>query len=245
MSFPLWSSLRPSQPSRPGRLLAYWLVASLLVPLGYAGVFARTCYWYAEEHNKERARMLASATSFYRTYARMGRLRPNTNGAPTAQAYVDTIAPPPGTPDYFAYVFRLYYEREFGQHLDAVLISLAWPWLTLATLLLFQASMRRAKVKPVHMLRCALYTGDAAPWLLAAALLVVPPLVYHFDLRRYMGHRDAVVSAALFAAVTAWRLAAAYRNYLRIDHPAATAVASQVIVLLSAWLYLLVRALET
>jgi hypothetical protein len=34
----------------------------------------------------------------------------------------------------------------------------------------------------------------------------------------------------LFAAVTTWRLAAAYRHYLRFDHPFATALAAQVIV---------------
>jgi hypothetical protein len=240
-----WSSLRPSQPSRPLRLVLYWLVASLLVPIGYAGVFAHTCYRYAPDNDRERASLLVAYTGYYRRFAPSGRPPPNTNGAPTAQAYVDTLRPPTWTPSYVAYVYRLFYDKEFDQHLDAVLVYLAWPGLTLATLMIFRASMRRAKVKPVHVLRCTLYCCDAAPWLLAVALLAVPPLIHHFDLRRYIGHRDAVVSAVLFAAVTAVRLMAAYRHYLRFDHPAATAAASQAIVLLSAWLYLLVRALET
>ena len=32
-----WSSLKPSQPSRPRRVVLYWLIATLLLPVGYAG----------------------------------------------------------------------------------------------------------------------------------------------------------------------------------------------------------------
>src|SRR5688572_1004938 len=44
-----WSSLKPSQPSRPGRLVLYWLIASLLLPLGYAATFAWTGLMEADE----------------------------------------------------------------------------------------------------------------------------------------------------------------------------------------------------
>jgi hypothetical protein len=54
-----WSSLKPSQPSRPRRLVVYWLVTSLLVPLGYAVMFAYTVVAYAPEHRGQRANYVA------------------------------------------------------------------------------------------------------------------------------------------------------------------------------------------
>jgi hypothetical protein len=241
-----WSSVRPSQPSRPGRLVVYWLVTILLVPLAYAAAFATTCYRFAPQQNQQRASLFASATATFRFYQRYPQEQwpLDLKEHPSPQAYVDFVRPPPGSPAYLAYVLRNFYGQSFGRHLDAVLIYLAWPWLMFLTLMIFRASMRRAKVNTVHALRCSLYCCDAAPWLLALALWAVPPLVETLDLGRYIGYRDAVVSSVLFAGVTGWRLSAAYRNYLQFHRPAATAAAAQVIVLLVSWVYLMGRALE-
>jgi len=40
-------------------------------------------------------------------------------------------------------------------------IYLVWPWFTYSVLRLFDQSMHRANVKPAHVLRCAIYSGDA------------------------------------------------------------------------------------
>jgi len=65
-----WSSLKPSQPSRPRRLVLYWLVAALLLPVGYAGAFAAKTVLYAKEHEQIRQSQLVSITQYYRRYSR-------------------------------------------------------------------------------------------------------------------------------------------------------------------------------
>jgi len=85
----------------------------------------------------------------------------------------------------------------------------------------------------LHVLRCTLHCCDAALWLGVMAMLAVPWAMAELDLGRYIGFRDAAAAAPLFALVMAWRLSAAYRHYLRFDHPMATAAASQIVVTLA------------
>jgi hypothetical protein len=114
------------------------------------------------------------------------------------------------------------------------LLYSAWPWVTLATLMIFPASMRRARVKPGHVLRCTIYTCDAGLWLGLITAAVVPAIGDVLLPRLWMRKRDIMLSAVFFAALTGYRLAAAYELYLRFDRPWATALASQGIVLLGA-----------
>jgi hypothetical protein len=115
---------------------------------------------------------------------------------------------------------------------------LAWPWMTLATLLIFQHSMRRAKVRAVHVMRCAIYSCDVF-WLgtiLALGAVIGMPLMYwlrnaligmvgyYFSLQLYV--------AVIFAIWCGWRLWVAYRKYLQFPHALATVAASQLIVVL-------------
>jgi hypothetical protein len=136
------------------------------------------------------------------------------------------------------YVYIQEHEPAVRTQSRIVVLYFAWPWLTLAALMIFRASMRRATVRTVHVLRCTLYCCDAAPWLALGVAMLVPPMVAYLDWGRYIGWDDLAVAAPLFAAATTWRLSAAYRHYLQFDHPFETAVASQVIVLLVVGLYL-------
>jgi hypothetical protein len=186
---------------------------------------------------------LQQVNAYFATYGydpSPGSVTEQIRNAGGARAWVDETLPPPGSPAYFSYVYRRFFERDFGEHFAAVLIYAAWPWLMLATLMIFRASMRRAEVRAVHVLRCALYSCDAGLWLGALALLAVPPLVHRLDLGRYIGFRDVAVASVLFAGVTGWRAAAAYRHYLQLDRPVATSAAVQVVVLLAVWVFLYV-----
>lgn len=125
-----------------------------------------------------------------------------------------------------------------------------WPILLLLTLLVFQISMRRARVKFVHVLRCLIYSCDSILFLglpvLAFAIercLQTPgsgsgltPLLRSLNLLgSYSEVLDVWVgwTCALWLVLTTWRLRQAYRHYLRFDHPLATVVVSQIIVLLA------------
>lgn len=121
-------------------------------------------------------------------------------------------------------------------------LYLAWPWMTYATLRVFVQSMRRARIKPTHVLRCALYSVDAGIFLglltTSIALwrggdtrdFMIRPLNLNFDARSGFLLRITIFVAVL----TTWRLTWAYRMYMKFDHPIATAIASQAIVCFAA-----------
>jgi hypothetical protein len=50
--------------------------------------------------------------------------------------------------------------RQPRQLILVTLELLLWPWLTLGTLMMLQASLRRARIRWVHLVRCAVYTCD-------------------------------------------------------------------------------------
>jgi hypothetical protein len=230
-----WSSLQPSQPSRPGRLLLYWVLATLLLPVGYGAMIVKTGAADAREAFARRNDAVARAARYLTFH---GKDPAGAAEFEDSHAGSDGHSPHPVSLAYLRQVYRYEYAWTFPTHLRIALLYAAWPWLTLGTLLIFRASMRRAKVRGVHALRCALYCCDGALWLGTAAVISVPWLMQRLDLGRYIGYRHLALAALLYAAVTAWRLAAACRHYLRFDHPRATALASQVIVLLGVLVYL-------
>jgi hypothetical protein len=241
-----WSSLKPSQPSRPGRLVIYWLVAALLLPLGYAGAVTVKAVLYAREHEQMRKSQLVAITQYYRRFGanrRPGSYPAMIFAAGGPQGMVDKEWPPVGTWAYVVFVFQRFNEPRYNQDAELTVALLAWPWLTLATLMIFRASMKRAKVNAVHVLRCVVYTGDAVLLLGLIAFFALPPAIEWLDLGRYTAYRFAIVAAPLFAQFTGWRLAAAYRHYLQFDRPVATAAAAQAIVLLVVWVWVLQRTL--
>src|SRR5205085_1953296 len=136
-----WSSLKPSQPSRPGRLLLYWCAATVLLPIGYGAMIARTAVADASDERGRRATAVAYATRM----GQQGALLPE---------WVDEQFPEPFSVAYLRLVYQRQYAYWFGVHLEIAVLYAAWPWLTLAVLLIFRASMRRAKVRAVHVLRC-------------------------------------------------------------------------------------------
>lgn len=121
---------------------------------------------------------------------------------------------------------------------------------TLLGLLIFQASMRRARIKMVHVLRCVIYSYDI---FLVAGLAVVAiaqlasllggvdsvGAIQVFSERGIFAHRHRPLLLALseyafwlilvVACIRLWR---AYQLYLRFDHPFWTVLCVQLIVVL-------------
>jgi hypothetical protein len=118
------------------------------------------------------------------------------------------------------------------------LAAVAWPWVTLAGLMVFRWSMKRANVKPVHVLRCVVYSADLSLvafllflWLAAEACgfdsrLSIPPTVLS---NIWIG------GIGIFLSLFIFRLMCAYQLYMQFDHAVATIIATQVMAGLVAW----------
>ena len=244
-----WTSLLPAQPSRLRRLLVYFcVVPSLLLPV----MVAHYALW-ARDH--------ASRTEFERNWSvkQFGPGHPfRTSVAKqfgSFEAWLEQADPRPPSSAFFERAW----DAERGWTLLMAATLLAWPWLTFLALLVFRISMRRARIKPVHVLRCVIYSYDVIGWAALAAGAFVfyravltwsdwPPremVINRFvptpPIPRGMpfSYRPDVVPDALFwlaalaVLVSAYRLASAFRHYLKFDHPISTVLASQVIVALA------------
>ena len=248
-----WQSLHPAQEGRPGRLVAYWLVLAAPMVLAAAAWNVAHVAKHRADNELMRSRVRASIAA-----------RPNTR---ESQQLIRQFGSVEGYLDYGfprAPRARFYYHPWWdgpGALNGVAFVVLAWPWLTFLTLLLFRFSMRRARIRPVHVLRCVVYGFDAVLWAgLAAAAVAGWVLWAQQGLTRgppggtsdwLWGLLDAytrdpvagtaLAAAALLLPFMAWRLIVAYRQYLRFDHAAATVLASQLIVLL-AFLVLAVNA---
>jgi hypothetical protein len=226
-----WRSLRPTQPSRPRRLVLYWCLASVLALAGFVTHALADFIPRARENEVDRRAELAS---LIKNMNRPGVLPAwyvkgvAARGGP--RAMIDAVSPPWSNRNFLARWWQVYRSGPTSNVLPVVVLYVAWPWVTFVTLLVFNQSMRRAGVKRIHVLRCVLYCCDAGVWLVPSVVVLVAVL----------GGRHAdgdplqtlFAALALFAGVTTWRLAAAYRLYLRFDRPLATALAAQLIVVL-------------
>ena len=126
----------------------------------------------------------------------------------------------------------------------ACCICLLWPLLSAIGLMVFQWSMRRARVRQIHVLRCVIYGAD---------LLTVFGLVYCvYAASKYVQPGQAMpilgfdlgqsgnLWITAFVALFSLRLVNGYRRYLRFDHAIATVLASQLMAGLVAWKLFLV-----
>jgi hypothetical protein len=241
-----WRSIHPAQRSRPGRLVVYWLVAASLL------IVATVAH---------HALFFAQAAARVRTQ-RVLLTKANPPGSPYYDGYVrefgsiqrmlDDFYPLPPSRRFFWNAWQE--ERGWTLHLAA--FWLEWPPIVFVTLLLFRISMRRARIRPAHVLRCVLYSYDAVWWLGLVVLLAVavkaaawrgllPPryqmpglLVPVAPLPQdqfFGGYRPDVVTDTLFWAGvvalvwTGYRLTSAIRHYLTFDHPAATVASAYII----------------
>jgi hypothetical protein len=238
-----WSALRPAQPGRARRLVTYWLLAALplllaVLPWNAQQVVNHVRYMTVNQVTV-RTRLFANANSpeTQRIVQRFGSI----------ERYVQVGFPTRPRPPFFYLPGR----QGPGAANGVVLAWLAWPWMTFLTLLVFQFSMRRARVRSVHVLRCVLYGFDAVLWAgLAVAAAVgwqihaggAAPAMWGMRPHWLMGlvggyavdpvARTALYAGAVLLPFMVYRTIVAYRVYLRFHRPAATVLASQVIVLL-------------
>ena len=211
-----WTVLRPAHKVVPRRLISYWLLCSSFMVLLPAVELLRMGAIVAS-HNAD-GRSLVSPRLSGLTAAQM-------------QTFLDKEFPLPPSSLYFRQVLELVTEQYTltGASLNIGTI-LAWPWLTLGALMIFQASMRRAKVRSSHVLRCAIYSADVSVWYLVSLILLMVGMI----LGRFWP--DEMIMLLLVLALWLVRLDrvwVAYKKYLQFDHPFLTALASQIVVVLA------------
>jgi hypothetical protein len=218
-----WKTLTPLQISHPRRLIFYWLAVTLVGLLGPAVLCLQPSVDQAFGSPSRRVGYRSSPPVlilFGASFGSYWRCEFNTD--------------------------RLLLEVE-GVKLrsdvtQAALVAAAavvlWPLGTLLTFMIFQASMRRARIKHIHVLRCVLYSSDGAVWFGLAMVLTI--CVYTVLAGFHMGKYYLSPIFVMMSLLVAWiiffarRLAVANRLYMQMDHPAAVVVATQIILLLSA-----------
>jgi hypothetical protein len=117
---------------------------------------------------------------------------------------------------------RDFWESPFG---GLYILYFVWPASTLGALMLLPTSMRRAKVRFGHVLRCVAYGAPVTACLFAAAIASSITDAYGPS-ARLLCIFAFLCWGVIWATVC---LAVAYRKYLRFPHAIATAVASQII----------------
>jgi hypothetical protein len=223
-----WTDLIPAMPVRPARLITYWLLTAAMA------VALLSVPWIAVASNLARINQSMRA-SFNPIPNRPGWVRSTRHQMPASRLPVfyplptdrnfvwavwDTIV---GTRRGGAFLGH----RVKGVELEAAVIVLVWPWLLMGTLLIFRASMRQAKIKPVHVLRTVIYSCDFG----FTAVLAVAILTFS-DVMPIVGFQLMLV-LLVCAADSTYRLSYAFSRYLRVHMPVATVVASQTILLLA------------
>lgn len=120
-----------------------------------------------------------------------------------------------------------------------------FPWFNFLALMIFQQSMRRSHIRPVHVLRCAIYCGDVIVWYAIGTAIAFAGMDFVFERRSlrnpitslFLGE-GSIVTLMAFGLVAmillnGIRLFIAYRRYMKFDHAMAAVMASQLIVVLA------------
>jgi len=211
-----WSQLHPGQSGSTRRLLWYWFIGmmiliatTLLLPIPSTIVFT----W-----------LIRQTPPFRHAGA---------NWPPLWEHILDNL-------------ISNYSQIRFLEHIAIqCFIAGIWPWLTLGTLQIFWFSMRKARVRPVHVLRCVLYSmdGGSQSILLTLHHLVMMTIyiaIMHLNVPQRLLFPNELLLGVIGLALLfyTYRLATAYRHYLRFPHARSVAFASQIIVFLVATIVL-------
>ena len=276
-----WRTVTPANPVHVGRLLAYWAIANvalalvaavptvrLVVETGRRDVLIRSMYTPTPGQPGHYDGPDPQVVQYVGYYGGPAVYRNTFPIVTVTAAQLDAVAPPVASTafavqarDAWQAVRSSYLWSSAGDpgFVPAVAIVLAWPWLSVAALLVFAASMRRAKVSPVHVVRAAVYGCDLALLAAVAAAVLWGTAVRPPSYPRYMLYSvasvplamlvptgpvrpaalPAVFAVVLCAAVASYRLSVGYARYLRFPHAVATVLAAQGIVVLVVGVVLL------
>ncbi len=122
-----------------------------------------------------------------------------------------------------------------NQHLyEFARIIGVWCFFTFASLLVFQQSMRRCKVRTLHVFRVCVYAIFGVAPLATAAFSTTGAVLRGFRLFWFDGAQIATVALPLVMGFGAWSVAVGYRRYIRMPHSIGVVIAAQIVALLAS-----------
>jgi hypothetical protein len=213
-----WESMSPAQPSRPKRLIIYWGFSSLLL-------------------------LLFLVTMWVRAVVALWDLNGYLVFIPARYGQIPVNVPIQTLPSPFSWAhfweisaFALRRHEGFNFAIFLTVSWIIWPWLMFLALSVFQISMRRAKIRGIHVIRCLVYSYDiGAPLALVASAVTL--LSFWVSTNGRLETLDSplvpLVVVGLLSLII-FRLWAAYRFYLRFSHAFWTIVAAQLMAILGA-----------
>jgi hypothetical protein len=235
-----WREVNPAQNVKVGRLILYWVIASLAV----VGLFVIPLVWPAIQVAQLTHRLRSQATPVPNHPGYFNLSNPGFPPYILSAAQLDLALPRPWQPAFWDEVFSRgyrtaniryanYYQQRQQLRFGWAAIFLAWPGLTVVSLLIFRISMHQAKIKLSHVVRAVIYSCD-----FGLVILLTAFAAEYLDLRTEEG-LFWVAMAGVCSVVTAYRLTIAFQRYLRVHLSFATVLASQMITLLIVVIMLL------
>jgi len=216
-----WTSLHPAQPSRPLRLVLFWLACTLMVLLPTGYLFSIVCF----EHYTYSLQQRQSTLGYWGRNTTQQQTIVQNFGSVTAA--LDEYYPLPPSPAFFQNALR--YRPETQTLGSWALGYMCWPWVTLAALMLFQITMRRARIRISHLMRCTIYSADVTPVIVASVLVAIAVLLRDRGLAYHLALRLPTLAILILWAAPTWRLIVACRRYLRIPMATMTVLLTQII----------------
>lgn len=226
-----WQELLPSQPSRPRRLVLYWLICIAIALVSLTMQFVPPGMNLNADNRVERSYLTNPANSIY-----LQGLVQQGNHLLSPQAYLDAEYPLAPSGQFFEELLTgdKYQHRAewWARCYMQCALMFAWPLAVVAILMTLRVTMRRAQVRPIHLLRVAIYCDDLIVWF--SLLALIPAAM------QAMNTSDAEMILLLFGmaiGIAIWqtyRLGRAISRYLRFRHAAETAIAVEFIFFLAA-----------
>ncbi len=229
-----WTSLHPMQPSRPRRLRTYALLVLVVYLLGATSwLFVHSAY----RARDVRTMLQGARRALQMRLAREKVEKPEDYAKTIAQhgsekAILDRMFPKLTRRQLAWEVLREHWYR--GDYLIPFILPLGWPPAVFAGLMIFQISMRRAKIKTIHVVRCVVYGFDTVAWLgiqipLCAAIVLIVLQQWSTTALNTMAWNTGLMFLMMVMALSGYRVCVAYRDYLRFDHPIATVLTAHIV----------------
>lgn len=230
-----WRSVQPYHELRLRRLVAYWLLTSLAPLVAAGALYAHAAIQLHRYHAVQRPMWWAGWNAAQNESARTQLIA--TYGS--LQAALDTILPVAPSGQFFVKSF--YVCSPLPVIVLLIALASAWPWLVVLVMNVFRTTLRMARIRKVHILRCATYSGDVLLWvgialtIAAAWICLSPPPLAAMWMFPYTPSYERLKIAVMLLLPTLFlvatiRLAVAIRLYLHLRHGIITALLVQIVV---------------